>query len=166
LLPRLDRRLAGVTIPAAVAADFRRARLPVLSPPQVSTQIAPSWTLDPPQPLPRPRPPASSPEFSLPHSPLGPRAALRGLSSFWGVLCKLRIWLWGFNLSKVQFAKRFFKPWCVLAATMKNRIKSQKIQKLQTQFYCALCDYAYNFYKACIYFWAIMFASKIEMRFT
>jgi hypothetical protein len=48
LLLRLDRRLAGVTIPAAAAAGLRRARPPVFSPPQVSTQIKDPWTLDPP----------------------------------------------------------------------------------------------------------------------
>jgi hypothetical protein len=42
LLPRLDCKLAGVIFPAVTAADFRRARPPVLSPPQISTQIEPS----------------------------------------------------------------------------------------------------------------------------
>jgi hypothetical protein len=73
LLLRLDRRLAGVAIPAAAAASLRRARPPVFSPSQVSTQIKDPRTLDPPKPLPRPRPPARSPESGQPRRPLGLR---------------------------------------------------------------------------------------------
>jgi hypothetical protein len=38
--------------PAAAATDLRRTRLPVVSPPQVSTQTGPAQPLAPPQPLP------------------------------------------------------------------------------------------------------------------
>jgi hypothetical protein len=123
LLPRLDHILVGATAPAAAAAWPRRPCLPAISPLQVSAQIEPSWTLDPPQPLSRPRPPASSPESGRPHRPHGPRAALRGLNSFWGVLHKLRVWLWGFRSFQGSVC-RFFKLLCVLAATLKNCIKS------------------------------------------
>jgi hypothetical protein len=34
---------------------------------------------------------------------------------------------------------------------------------MQNKFCCALCDYNYNLLKACIYFWALVFAWKIEM---
>jgi hypothetical protein len=57
LLATPSRQLAGVITPAA---GLRRARSPALSPPCVSTQIAPLWPLDPPELLPRPRPPARS----------------------------------------------------------------------------------------------------------
>jgi hypothetical protein len=41
LLATPSRQLAGVITPAAAATGLRRARLPALSPPRVSTQIAP-----------------------------------------------------------------------------------------------------------------------------
>jgi hypothetical protein len=93
LLLRLDRRLAGVAIPAAAAAGLRRARPPVFSPPQVSTQIKDPWTLDPPQQLPRPGPPARSPESGRPRRPLGPRTTLHGWSSFKECYCKRGVYL-------------------------------------------------------------------------
>jgi hypothetical protein len=97
LLLRLDRRLAGVTIPAAAAAGLRRARPPVFFSPQVSTQIKDPWTLDPPQQLPRPRPLARSPDSGRPHRPLSPRTTLHDWSSFQGCLCKSGVYLWTSN---------------------------------------------------------------------
>jgi hypothetical protein len=70
LLATPSRQLAGVITPAAAAAGLRRARPPALSPPCVSTQIAPLWPLDPPQLLPRPRPSARSPESGWPRRPM------------------------------------------------------------------------------------------------
>jgi hypothetical protein len=52
---------------------------------------------------------------------------------------------------------------CVIAATCKFNIKSQKNTKWQTQFFGPLCNKNYNFLQICIYFWALVFAWKIEM---
>jgi hypothetical protein len=92
-LLRLDRRLAGVAIPAAAAAGLRRAHPPVFSPPQVSTQIKDPRTLEPPQQLPRPRPPVRSPKSGRSGRPLGPRTTLHGWSSFQGCYCKRGVYL-------------------------------------------------------------------------
>jgi hypothetical protein len=90
LLLRLDRRLAGVTIPAAAVAGLRRARPPVFFSPQVSTQIKDTWTLDPPQQLPRPRPPARSPESGRPRCPPWPEDYIAWLEFFPGLFVQTR----------------------------------------------------------------------------
>jgi hypothetical protein len=70
LLLRPSHQLAGAEFSAAAAAGLRHTRLPVASPPWVSTQVGSPQLVDPPQPLPRPRPPARSPESGRPRRPL------------------------------------------------------------------------------------------------
>jgi hypothetical protein len=82
LLLRPSRNSPEQLPPAAAAAGLQRARPPALFSPWVSTQTGPVRLLEPSQPLPRPRPPARSPDFGRPRRPHGPRAALRGLNSF------------------------------------------------------------------------------------
>jgi hypothetical protein len=73
LLSRSDRWFTGAEPPVAPAALLRRARLPVTSPPQVSTQIESLQPLDPSPTFFRPSPPLASPESGRPHHPLRPK---------------------------------------------------------------------------------------------
>jgi hypothetical protein len=112
LLLRPSHQLAGAELSAPAAAGLRHTRLPVASLPWVSTQVGSPQLLDPPQPLPWPRPSARSSESGRPRRPLAP-----GLHCLLWLLSKGVIMNQGHNcehskLSKGLFAK-WISPFCV-----------------------------------------------------
>jgi hypothetical protein len=73
LLSRPNRWFEGAEPPAAPAALLCRARPPVTSPPQVSTQIESLQPLDPTPTFSRPSPPPALLKSGRPRRPLWPK---------------------------------------------------------------------------------------------
>jgi hypothetical protein len=88
--------------------------------------------------------------------------------------CWVAFEIWSLNWWKMQVnASRYYslEPRFLQSSTaflvfqlhlVKFITNYRKIQKFQIQFCCALCNKNYNFLQICIYFWAIVFAWKIE----
>jgi hypothetical protein len=124
LLSRPDRWFIGVEPPAAPSSLLRRARPPVTSPPQVSTQIEFLQPLDPSPTFSRPSPPPASPESSRPCRPLWPKGHIARSHVIPGPFAQMRSITVSISIFPRVCAQNDSSPFCVLTATCKIHIKS------------------------------------------
>jgi hypothetical protein len=109
------RRLAVGKTAVAAGAEHRRAHAPAPRPPQLRPKKSPRWACTPPRAPTRPRAPPTPPEFRSAAPPPPPRATLRDIFIFQGVLCKVSVWLWicrKFQGPRCKTLSQIVKPLC------------------------------------------------------